>query len=69
LDLQLGGYTALSDIDILVVLDDKPSRDEEYMVKAEVYRVLDAPVELHVASKMEFEKWYKKFIGEDIIKI
>ncbi|MCS7369296.1 MAG: nucleotidyltransferase domain-containing protein [archaeon GBS-70-058] len=69
MDLQLGGYTALSDIDILVVLDDKPSRDEEYMVKAEVYRVLDAPVELHVASKMEFEKWYKKFIGEDIIKI
>ena len=26
-----GEYTALSDIDILVVLNDKPSRDEKYI--------------------------------------
>jgi|YelNatPaOPRAMG01_1025707.scaffolds.fasta_scaffold18549_8 predicted nucleotidyltransferase len=64
-----GEYTASSDIDILIVLDDKPSREEEYMVKAEVYRMVDAPIELHVALKVEFEGLYKKFIGGDIVKI
>jgi predicted nucleotidyltransferase len=50
-------------------LDDRPDREEEYMVKAEVYAQIDAPIELHVASRSEFEKWYKKFIGEDLVRI
>ena len=64
-----GNYTAISDIDILIVLDDRPSRDEEYMVKAEVYALIDAPIELHVASRSEFERWYKKFISKDLVRI
>jgi len=61
--------SASRDIDILIVLDDRPGREEEYMVKAEVYAQIDAPIELHVASRSEFEKWYKKFIGEDLVRI
>jgi predicted nucleotidyltransferase len=64
-----GKYTASSDIDILVVLDNKPSRDEEYRVKAEIYKVIDAPIELHVASQVELDEWYKKFIGKELLKI
>ena len=64
-----GRYTASSDIDILVVLENRPSRDEEYNVKAEVYSRVDAPIELHVASRTEYEKWYKRFIGEEIVKV
>jgi predicted nucleotidyltransferase len=64
-----GNYTATSDIDLLIVLDDRPDREEEYMVKAEVYAQIDAPIELHVASRSEFEKWYKKFIGKDLVRI
>lgn len=64
-----GNYTATSDIDILIVLDDRPSGGEEYMVKAEVYAQIYAPIELHVASRSGFEKWYKKFIGEDLVRI
>jgi hypothetical protein len=64
-----GNYSASSDIDILIVLDNRPDREEEYMVKAEVYAQIDAPIELHVASRSEFERWYKKFIGEDLVRI
>ena len=64
-----GNYTATSDIDILIVLDDRPGREEEYMLKAEVYARIDAPIELHVASRSEFERWYKKFIGKDLVRI
>jgi len=64
-----GNYTVTSDIDLLIVLDDRPDREEEYMVKAEVYARVDAPIELHVASRSEFEKWYKNFIGKDLVRI
>lgn len=57
-----GKYTAASDIDILVVVDGV-SRDEVFEVKAAVYREVDAPVELHVASSEEFERWYRRFVG------
>jgi len=56
-----GRYTATSDIDILVVVNGV-SREEAYRAKATVYRALDAPIELHVTSSEEFERWYKRFI-------
>lgn len=58
-----GRYTAVSDIDILVVVDGV-SREDAYRVKAAVYGAVDAPIELHVASSEEFERWYKRFIDE-----
>lgn len=58
-----GKYTATSDIDILVVINGV-SREEAYRVKAEVYRAVEAPIELHVTSSGEFERWYKRFIDK-----
>ncbi|MEM2971031.1 MAG: nucleotidyltransferase domain-containing protein [Candidatus Bathyarchaeia archaeon] len=58
-----GETTALSDIDVLVVVD-SVSRDEAYKLKAKVHELVKAPVELHVASTWEFENWYKRFIGK-----
>jgi len=40
------------------------SREEAYRVKAEVYRAVEAPIELHVTSSGEFERWYKRFIDK-----
>jgi len=56
-----GKQTAMSDIDILIVMDGV-SREETYKVEATVYKAIDAPVELHVASSEEFEHWHKRFI-------
>ena len=56
-----GKHTAMSDIDILIVVDGV-SREDAYRVKATVYGAIDAPIELHVASSEEFEHWYKRFI-------
>jgi predicted nucleotidyltransferase len=65
-----GRYTAARDIDILVVTD---VSDWELvdMAKAKLKRTfIDMPVELHIVDRTMFEKWYKRFIGEDeLVKI
>ena len=55
-----GRYTAASDIDILIVAD--IGKEEVALLKAEIYKTVDAPVEIHVATQEQFEKWYKRFI-------
>ncbi len=53
-------YTAFSDIDILVVTE-KISLKYDMMVA--VYKeLLDAPIQLHVATPEAYERWYKRFI-------
>jgi len=55
-----GKYTALSDIDVLIVSDKKHL---EYNIKVEVYRKFgDVPLELHYTDRNGLEKWYKRFI-------
>ncbi len=55
-----GKYTALSDIDVLVVSNKK---DLEYTIKVRIYKELsDVPLEVHYTDRVRFEKWYKKFI-------
>ncbi|MEM1611069.1 MAG: nucleotidyltransferase domain-containing protein [Sulfolobales archaeon] len=62
-----GRYTAASDIDILVIT----RRIElKYLIMVEVYRRLEAPIELHVTTPEIFERWYRRFIApEEMIKI
>ncbi|MCI4464548.1 MAG: nucleotidyltransferase domain-containing protein [Thermoproteus sp.] len=55
-----GRYTAASDIDILIVAD--IGRDVADRLKAEIYRSVDAPVEVHVATPEQFERWYRRFV-------
>ncbi len=64
-----GKYTAVSDIDILVVLEKNISKDEEYKVKAQVYMSTEAPIELHITSIEKFEHWYKRFIKEELVEV
>jgi predicted nucleotidyltransferase len=62
-----GDYTASSDIDILVVTSDIKLK---YELMVAVYRVIDAPVELHVVTQELFERWYKRFIRpEEIVEV
>ena len=60
-----GRYTASSDIDILVVTPIKLSREDIYRLKTEVIVSIDAPLELHIVSRDEFENWYKRFISKE----
>ena len=57
-----GKITALSDIDILVICD--LNREKAAELKAEIIKRIgySVPVELHIATGEEFEKWYRKFI-------
>lgn len=57
-----GKYTAGSDIDILVVVPSKQDREMLDKLKAEIILEIDAPMEIHIATREEFEKWYRKFI-------
>jgi len=54
-----GDAAPWSDIDILVVTE---RFEERHRMMAEVYREVDAPVELHVATPRLFEEWYRRFI-------
>jgi predicted nucleotidyltransferase len=55
-----GRYTAASDIDILIVTD--IGKEEAVLLKAEIYKAVDAPVEIHVTTQEQFKRWYKRFI-------
>lgn len=61
-----GKYTASSDIDVLVVVENV-SYEEALKVKARVYMTLNYPIEIHVVAKKHFTNWYMRFIGEDEI--
>lgn len=56
-----GKATLASDIDVLIIIDDI-SKEERYKLKALIYMMLKAPIELHIISKEEFIKWYNRFI-------
>lgn len=63
-------YTALSDIDILVIsdIDDLEQIDK---IKASLkQKYIDYPLEFHIATKATYDKWYKRFVSEEeLIKI
>jgi len=62
-----GLYTAASDIDILVITR---NIDKKYEIMVEVYKRVEAPVELHIVTPELYERWYKRFIGEgEILRV
>lgn len=62
-----GKYTAASDIDILIIVNDI---SKKYEIIVEVYRSIEAPIELHVITHQQFERWYKRFIDKnELIKV
>ena len=63
-----GKYTCSSDIDLLVVT--KRKKELEYSIKTRVYKnMLDAPLEIHVASSDELARWYLRFIRPEEMQI
>jgi len=64
-----GKYTGASDIDILIVSDEKIAKEEEYRIKAKIYKNINAPIELHITTQKEYENWYKKFVKEEIVEV
>ncbi|MCC6020908.1 MAG: nucleotidyltransferase domain-containing protein [Thermoproteaceae archaeon] len=55
-----GRYTAASDIDIFVVAG--VDRETAARLKAEIYKQVDAPLEIHVATPEQFERWHRRFV-------
>lgn len=51
-----GKYTASSDIDILVITE---KIGEKNRMVVEVYKHVEAPVELHTVTPEKSENWYK----------
>ena len=54
-----GDWNIDSDIDLIIILSDLKAKDR---IVVDIYRTIDAPVELHFATEDIFEKWYLRFI-------
>ena len=59
-----GRYTALSDIDILIITS---NIDKKYEIMVKVYSSIEAPVELHITTEELFKRWYKRFINKNLL--
>ncbi len=57
-----GKYTSASDIDIMIVTE--RASDIKYDIMVEIYRRVDAPVEIHVVTRDQLERWYRRFIPQ-----
>ena len=54
-----GDYSASSDIDIIVNPSDMAFKDRIILA---VWKSIDAPIELHIITLEQFEKWYLHFV-------
>lgn len=59
-----GKYTGASDLDILIITN---TIDKKYDIMVEVYKSIEAPIELHIITPQQFKKWYRKFIPNNQI--
>ncbi|WP_291764629.1 nucleotidyltransferase domain-containing protein [Caldivirga sp. UBA161] len=59
-----GKYTAASDIDILIIAN--VSKEAADALKARIYGEIDAPVEIHVVTQEQYERWYRRFIDNAV---
>jgi predicted nucleotidyltransferase len=57
-----GNITANSDIDILIIIDERDYAKEAEVRSEIIKTIFDMPFELHFASRDQFENWYKRFI-------
>jgi predicted nucleotidyltransferase len=60
-----GKYTMASDIDVLVVVDSTNKLNVDRVKVFIKRKYIEYPIELHIVSRREFEKWYKRFINEE----
>ena len=58
-----GNWTGNSDIDLLIILQSPRAKDR---IIIDIWKTVEAPVEIHFATEDEFKSWYLRFI--DIYK-
>jgi len=61
-----------SDIDILIISENLPEDwEERRKIRREIkFQIgLFSPFQIHLATPIEFERWYKKFIKKEYIEI
>ena len=59
-----GEATAMSDLDLLVIVDKRETK-REAEARASVWRELpDCPIQLHFATERELRDWYMRFIDK-----
>ncbi|RLI72593.1 DNA polymerase subunit beta [Archaeoglobales archaeon] len=58
-----GKATPKSDIDVLVVSENMPSKEKRGFLRAKILKEIGlfSPFEIHLVNKKEFE-WYRKFL-------
>ena len=54
-----GNWTGDSDIDILVIVHSPGAKDR---ITVDIWRTIEAPVEIHFCSQDMFKNWYLRFI-------
>jgi predicted nucleotidyltransferase len=54
-----GNWTGNSDIDLLIILKSPGAKDK---ITIDIWRTVEAPVEIHFATEDEFKNWYLRFI-------
>lgn len=65
-------YSPSSDIDVLIVSDNLPEDYEERIrIKTEIKSRIDSfsPFQIHLATKSEYNDWYKNFIKDEFLEI
>jgi predicted nucleotidyltransferase len=63
-----GRVVASSDIDILVIVDEEDRARAEGVKMGVKREYIDYPIKIHVITKEEFDRWYKRFVG-NLIKV
>lgn len=56
-----GDYNAGSDIDLIIIPSEMRFKDR---ITIAIWKHVDAPVELHIITKEQFEGWYLRFIDD-----
>lgn len=66
-----GEFSANSDIDILVILNNEidTRRKNEIILEIKEKIGLLSPFEIHITSLKEYESWWKNFIKDDYMEI
>ena len=54
-----GDWNGNSDIDLLIVIEEQAAKDK---IIVDVYREIEAPVELHFSSEETLANWYMRLI-------
>lgn len=62
-----GEFTGASDIDVLIITK---NIEKKYEIMVNVYKNVEAPIELHIVTPDMYRRWYKRFIDEkELVRI